>query len=154
MPIVRKKDVPVEQPEKPDALGSYRAELFSDAGGLTQFGAFTETLPPGSRSSLKHWHLEEDEFIYVLAGKVLVHEGETVTEITAGDAACFPAKDPAGHFLENASDADATYLVVGTRSPRDVITYPDHDRVLTFNRATQTRVYHTLDGKPAEAPEG
>ncbi len=154
MPIIRKKDVPVEQPKVPDALGSYRAELFSDAGGLSQFGAFTETLPPGSRSSLKHWHLKEDEFIYVIVGKALVHEGDQVTEIGAGDAACFPANDPAGHFLENASETDLTYLVVGTRSPQDVVTYPDHDRVLTFDRETKTRVYHTLDGQPADRPEG
>ncbi|EBA12515.1 cupin domain-containing protein [Roseobacter sp. CCS2] len=154
MPIIRKADVPIEKPETPDALGSYTAALYSDAGGLTQFGAFTETLPPGSRSSLKHWHVEEDEFIYVIAGTVLVHEGDTVTQISAGDAACFPANDPAGHCLENASDADVTYLVVGTRSPRDVVTYPDHDRRLTFDREAGTRVYHTLNGTPADPPLG
>ncbi|PJI85001.1 putative cupin superfamily protein [Yoonia maricola] len=154
MPIIRKSDAPIEQPETPDALGPYTAALYSDAGGLTQFGAFTETLPPGSRSSLKHWHVEEDEFVFVIEGKVLVHEGDTVTQIGAGDAACFPANAPAGHFLENTSDADVTYLVVGTRSPRDLVTYPDHDRRLTFDRATKTRIYHTLDGKPADAPQG
>ena len=154
MPIIRKSDVPIEEPEAPDALGRYSAALFSDAGGLTQFGAFTETLPPGSKSSFKHWHAEEDEFIYVIAGTVLVHEEETVTPISAGDAACFPANDPAGHCLENASDEDVTYLVVGTRSPHDVVTYPDHDRRLTFDRQTQTRVYHTLDGRPADPPMG
>ena len=68
MPIIRKSEVPVDSPKMPDALGSFAAALYSDAGGLTQFGAFTETLPPGSRSSLKHWHETEDEFILVIAG--------------------------------------------------------------------------------------
>ena len=54
MPVIRKFDVPIEQPAAPDALGSYTAALYSDAGGLTQFGEFTEPLPPGSRSSQTH----------------------------------------------------------------------------------------------------
>ncbi|WP_394153748.1 hypothetical protein [Loktanella salsilacus] len=36
--------------------GPYTAVLLSDSGGLTQFGAFIETLPPGSASSTLHWH--------------------------------------------------------------------------------------------------
>ena len=36
--------------------GPCRAILLSDTGRLTQFGAFIEILPPGSRSSLPHWH--------------------------------------------------------------------------------------------------
>jgi len=69
MPVIRPGDAPIEQPDAPHpVLGSYTAHLLSDAGGLTQFGAFTETLPPGSRSSLRHWHVTEDEFIYMLSG--------------------------------------------------------------------------------------
>lgn len=158
MPIIRKADVPTHTPETPDALGSYTAAHFSDAGGLTQFGAFTETLPPGSRSSLKHWHANEDEFIFVIAGTATVHEGDTVTDIGAGDAACFPAGASAAHYLENTSDTDVTYLVVGTRSTGDVVTYPDHDRKLIFTREpgaqeVATREYQRLDGSPADAPQ-
>ena len=47
-------------------LGSFTAELLSETGGLTQFGAFVETLPPGSASSDRHWHEGEDEFLLVL----------------------------------------------------------------------------------------
>jgi uncharacterized cupin superfamily protein len=150
MPVFRKSEVPVETPDAPDALGTYTAQLFSDAGGLAQFGAFTETLPPGSRSSFKHWHATEDEFIYIIAGTATLHEGETTTAMQVGDAACFRAGAEVGHCLENTSDADVTYLVVGTRSPRDVVTYPDHDRRLIFDRETGAREYQTLDGEPAE----
>ena len=37
-------------------LGPYRYQLLSDPGGLTQFGAFIEELPPGSYSGQRHWH--------------------------------------------------------------------------------------------------
>ena len=67
-----------------DPCGPYAAELYSDTGGLTQFGAFVEILPPGSRSSVKHWHKGEDEMVYMLAGEALLHEGDTVTPLLAG----------------------------------------------------------------------
>ncbi|MBO3759324.1 cupin domain-containing protein [Ciceribacter sp. L1K22] len=134
MPVIRTEDAPLEV-GKPDALnadlGPYTARLLSDAGGLTQFGAFLETLPPGSRSSHKHWHEREDEFIYMVSGFVTLNEGDTLTEMRPGDAATFKAGVPVGHRLENRSDQPATYLVVGTRSPDEVVHYTDKDLHLT-----------------------
>ncbi|MEO8531163.1 MAG: cupin domain-containing protein [Deltaproteobacteria bacterium] len=129
-------------------IGPSRYVDYSDMGGLTQFGAFTETLPRGSKSSIKHWHETEDEFIYMLSGTVILHEGDTETPFSAGECATFKAGVALGHCLENRSTADATYLVVGTRSAADVITYPEDDCVTIYDRATETRRYHTLDGKP------
>lgn len=134
MPIVRQEDAPVEEATGSGInaeLGSYRALLLSDAGGLTQFGAFLETLPPGSFSSHKHWHEKEDEFIFLIAGTVTLNEGDTLTEMHPGDAATFKAGVAVGHRLENRSDAPASYLVVGTRSPDDVVHYADKDLLLT-----------------------
>ncbi len=134
MPIVRQEDAPVEEATGSGInaeLGSYRALLLSDAGGLTQFGAFLETLPPGSFSSHKHWHEKEDEFIFVIAGTVTLNEGDTLTEMHPGDAATFKAGVAVGHRLENRSDVPASYLVVGTRSPDDVVHYADKDLLLT-----------------------
>ncbi|MEF3046342.1 cupin domain-containing protein [Pseudotabrizicola sp. L79] len=132
--------------------GPYRAHLLSDTGGLTQFGAFIEILPPGSRSALKHWHAAEDELIYMLAGVVTLCEGDSQTVMRAGDTATFKAGTPIGHCLENHSTAEARYLVVGTRAASDVVTYPDHDRVLRFDRASQTRHYTSAAGQPANSP--
>lgn len=129
--------------------GPYRAELLSDTGGLTQFGCFIEVLPPGSRSSLMHWHQNEDELIHVLNGQVILHEGTTETVMQAGDTATFKAGEAVGHCLENRFDTDARYLVVGTRSMADTVTYPDHDRVLRLDRASGTRIYTTLGGEPS-----
>ena len=39
-----------------------------EAGGLTQFGVNLVTLAPGALSSLRHWHLHEDEFVMVTEG--------------------------------------------------------------------------------------
>lgn len=154
MPVIRAADAPVEPaPDEPvPVTGPYRAKLFSDAGGLTQFGAFEETLMPGSRSSICHWHTDEDEMVYVLAGAVTVHEGGTVATLHPGDAVCWKAGVAAGHFLENRTDAPVSYLVVGTRARRTRVTYPDHDRALDLDRDTGTRRWTTLGGDPADSP--
>jgi uncharacterized cupin superfamily protein len=132
--------------------GPYSALLLSDTGGLTQFGAFIEILPPGSRSSVKHWHAGEDEMVYMLSGEVLLHEGDTITPMRPGDTATFRAGDPLGHCLENAGRDEARYMVIGTRSPGDTITYPDDDRILHFDRATDTRRWTDHAGNPAGNP--
>lgn len=137
-----------------DPCGPYRALLYSDTGGLTQFGAFVEILPPGSRSSTKHWHATEDEMIYMLEGEALLHEGGDVTPLRPGQAATFKAGVAKGHCLENASQNDARYLVIGTRNAEDVVTYPDHDRVMTFTRATEARVWTDMAGQPAAPLNG
>jgi uncharacterized cupin superfamily protein len=45
------------------------------AAGLTQFGVNICTLKPGSASSIRHWHENEDELVYVLEGEVILCEG-------------------------------------------------------------------------------
>lgn len=134
MPIIRQTNAPLEEGKAEGLnaeLGPYSARLLSDAGGLSQFGAFVETLPPGSFSSHKHWHEREDEFVLVISGTVMLNEGETLTEMRPGDAATFKAGVAVGHRLENHSGQPATYLVVGTRSADDVVHYTDKDLHLT-----------------------
>ena len=63
---------------------------YSDAGGLTQYGAYVETLRPGAQPPDKHWHEKEDEFLYVLAGELTVIEDDVESVLHAGDAACWP----------------------------------------------------------------
>lgn len=126
------------------ALGDYAFQLLSDPGGLTQFGAFIEILPPGAKSSFRHWHEAEDEMVVMLAGEVvLVEDSEAV--LRAGDVAAWPAGLAIGHCLHNRSAAEARYLVIGTRGPRDVIHYPDHDLVTEKDGAK--RRYLHADGR-------
>ena len=101
----------------------------SDAGGLTQYGAYLETLQPGGKSSDRHWHEKEDEFIYVVSGEATVEDdGEHV--LHPGDAACWPAGVPIAHQVVNRSQTPCSYLIVGTRVTHDVCHYPESGRVL------------------------
>ena len=132
-----------------DQPGPYRYQLMSDPGGLTQFGAFLEELPPGSSSGHRHWHETEDEMILMLAGKVVLVE-ETETTLQAGDVAAWRAGQAVGHRLDNRSAAPARYLVIGTRNQRDRIHYLDHD--LITEKDGSARVYLHRDGTPYPDP--
>lgn len=125
-------------------LGPYAYAVLGDAGGLSQFGVHLETLPAGSQSSFRHWHMAEDELVFVLSGQVVLVE-ETETLLAAGDVAAWPANHPVGHCLQNRSDAPATYLTIGTRKDADVIHYPDHD-LITHKNGTARRYTHA-DGR-------
>ena len=99
-----------------------------DAAALTQFGVNLLTLRPGAWSSQRHWHTAEDEFIYVLAGEVvLVTEGGEEL-LGPGDCAGFPAGVSDGHHLQNRSAREAVVLEVGSRRiAEDETFYPDID---------------------------
>ncbi|WP_240335520.1 cupin domain-containing protein [Pseudotabrizicola algicola] len=90
--------------------------------------------------------------IYMLEGEVTLLEGETTATLRPGDTATFKAGTPAGHCLQNHGTAEARYLVIGTRAPADVITYPDHDRIAHVIRKPESRRYTTIEGEPATTP--
>jgi uncharacterized cupin superfamily protein len=98
-----------------------------NAAGLTQFGVNLTTLKPGAASALRHWHAAEDEFVYMLAGEVVLCEDGSEVVLRPGDAAGFKAGVANGHCLVNRSDRDAVYLEVGTRAARERAEYPDVD---------------------------
>jgi uncharacterized cupin superfamily protein len=137
-----------EHPVIGGGLGPYAHQIIGDRGGLTQFGVHVEHLPPGSRSSFRHWHEAEDEMVLILEGEVVLIE-ETESLLRAGEAACWPAGHPVGHCLENRSDRFARYLVIGTRAAADVIRYPDDDLVTVKDGAA--RRYFHADGRPRGA---
>jgi uncharacterized cupin superfamily protein len=100
------------------------------AAGLDQFGVNLTTLRPGAASSLRHWHQQEDELVYVLEGEVVLVEDGVETVLKPGDAAGFKANVPNGHQLVNKSGRDAVYLEIGTRSKHERAEYSDVDLVM------------------------
>lgn len=114
------------------------------AGGLSDFGVNLTHLPPGVWSSQRHWHRDEDEFVYVVSGELslLTDAGEQV--LRAGECAAFPKNVPDGHHLINRGVETAVYLEVGSRRADDVCTYPDID--LRFYGASDR--YTHKDGTP------
>ena len=100
-----------------------------DLFDLTNFGVNITTLPPGTISALRHAHTKQDEFVYVVSGKLVLHTDEGRTELSAGMCVGFKAGSGNAHQLRNESTMVAVYLEVGDRTPGDEVNYPDDDLV-------------------------
>ena len=152
MPVITPDRFVVEESSSQIALEPDRTLWISEAGGLTQFGAFIEVLQPGSCSSIKHWHSTEDEMVYVLEGEITLIEGDAETVLRPGDAATFQAGVPVGHCLENRGSQATRCLIVGIRAAVDTITYPDLDRVCHRDRSLPDDIWTNGAGEPAPSP--
>ena len=133
MPRIRIADAPVHDgtgyppPFDQPCLLRKRWAL-GDAAGLVDFGVNLQQLAPGAWSSQRHWHTQEDEFVWVVQGEVVLVTDAGEEVLCAGDCAGFRAGVPDGHHLQNRSGAPALLLTVGSRKPQtDVAHYPDID---------------------------
>lgn len=155
MPKIDMTKVPVKTgsiyPEPYAAMMRGRSSLrLGEAGGLTQFGVNLVTLEPGAMSSLRHWHMAEDEFVMVTEGTCTMVTDAGETEMGPGDCAAFPANTPDGHHFINRSGQVARFLVVGSKAPREVATYSDVDLKVTIEGGRATFTYR--DGTPYAGP--
>lgn len=132
MPKLDLTKVPVKTgsiyPEPYASMMKGRSSLrLGDAGGLTQFGANLVMLEPGAVSSLRHWHRNEDEFVMVTEGQLVMLQDEGEIPMAVGDCAAFPAGSTNGHCFVNRTDKVAKFLVVGTKAKSETATYSDVD---------------------------
>ncbi len=118
----------------------------SNAVGLTQFGVNHVVIEPGCISSQRHWHLNEDEFVLVVDGEVILETNAGETVLTPGMAVGFPAGKPDGHRIINKSDKPAILFEVGTRSVDEEVTYPDID--MLAKREDGVTKFTRKDGTP------
>ena len=114
-------------------IGDRRQVALGDPMGLTQFGVNQVTLGPGGQSALRHWHVEQDEFLVMLSGTCTLVDDAGETPLHPGDCAAFPANDGNGHHLVNNTDQDATFVVVGTRTKTETGHYSDVDMMVRFD---------------------
>lgn len=110
-------------------LAGRSKQALGNAAGLDQFGVNLTRLAPGAVSALRHWHENEDEFVFVIEGEATLVEDGGETLLRAGDAAGFKAGIANGHQIANRSGSDVVYLEIGTRAVAERALYPDDDLV-------------------------
>ena len=113
LPFIARSGYP--PPHDQLVAGRSRKRL-GDEAVLTQFGVNLTTLTPDAFSSLRHWHENQDEFVFLIEGELTLIENEGETVLRPGDAAGFKAGVANGHHLVNRSNCDAVYLEIGTRT--------------------------------------
>lgn len=135
------------------AMMAGRSSLrLGDAGGLTQFGVNLVTLEPGALSSLRHWHMAEDEFVMVTEGTCIMVTDTGEEAMHPGDCAAFPAGSTDGHHFHNRSDRVARFLVIGSKSKHEIATYSDVDLVVEVKDGKAA--FRHKDGRDYIPPEG
>jgi uncharacterized cupin superfamily protein len=108
----------------------YRHLTLAAVGEDYRVGVAIEELRPGKQSSPAHYHIFEEEHVYILEGTLTMRMGADTYEMMAGDYVCFPAGQKAGHCLINNSGATCRYVIVGERNPNEVAVYTDSKKVL------------------------
>ena len=111
------------------------------AGGLSAFGVSHVVLKPGAWSSQRHWHIGEDEFLVMLSGEAVLVDDSGDHVLKPGDCAAFPRNDGNGHHLQNRSEEDCSFVVVGAGENLGG-DYPDIDMRFT------AEAYVHNDGTP------
>ncbi|QEX14818.1 hypothetical protein FRZ44_00930 [Hypericibacter terrae] len=106
-----------------------RWQQLGDFGGGSHLGVLREELLPGWQSNLLHYHLLEEEHVFILEGMLTLRLGDKSYVMKPGDHVCFPAGQAVGHCLVNHTDKPCRYLLIGERNPHDVCVYPETGRV-------------------------
>ena len=129
-----------------------RYQVLSEYAGARQITVCMEVLEPGKQANQQHYHLLEEEHVFVLEGAMTVLLGDDAHEVAAGHYVCFPAGQKVGHALVNRGDAPCRYLVFGNPQPHDVIVYTETGRVSVRLTGEGYRGAETVgywDGVPA-----
>jgi uncharacterized cupin superfamily protein len=104
-------------------------------------------LKPGSESALRHAHLKQDEFVYILEGEPVLITNDGETKLKPGMCAGFKAATGDAHHLVNRGSRDVVYLEIGDRTEGEEVVYPDDDLLLTIGPGGKYRSTRK-DGTP------
>jgi uncharacterized cupin superfamily protein len=131
---------------RPDNVANWRDILDKDEGGypnstemhgidalfgrrarFSRIGIHFEVLPAGRRTSWPHAERDEEEFVYVVAGKIDCWIDGHIHPMAEGDFVGFEARTGITHVCINNSDDDVLLLVGGEAArSRNQFWYPFH----------------------------
>ena len=114
-----------------EGFGFRRKQLGKAAGG-EKLGCGLYEVPPGRRAWPRHYHLANEEAVYVLEGTGTLRIGEEEIEVCGGDYVALPVGEERAHQMTNTSDGVLRYLCFSTMIEPDVFVYPDSNKVGLF----------------------
>jgi len=137
-------DVPWEEFSRGTRFGM-RYQHLSSYGGATQIGVANEILAPGKQANPAHYHMAEEEHVFILEGELTLRLGDKSYIMSAGHYVCFPAGQKAGHALINHTDKPCRYLIIGNPQQNDVAVHTDTGRVTVKALGQGYRQSETMD---------
>lgn len=107
-----------------------RGRILSSTRDGAKIGITIEELPPGKQSCPAHYHIHEEEHIYVLEGEATLRLGEERHTLKPGMFASFPAGQKLGHCLVNESNETFRFMMIGDHRPDEICVYTDTNKVM------------------------
>jgi len=109
-----------------------------DALPLVHLGGVLEELPPGRAIAPLHYHMLEEEFLFVLDGELTIREflgsedGDVHREfaLRSGELIAWLPGTRIAHQTLNRGDRPARYLALSDRQTQEIAFYPDSGKVL------------------------
>jgi uncharacterized cupin superfamily protein len=126
-----KLDAPQLQYDASDPDG-YRAGMdrFGPKIGATQLGGSLYELPPGQSICPYHYEYPEEEWLFVLTGRVEVRTPEGEEELGPMELVCFPFGPEGAHKVTNRAGETARVVMLSTKPQVSVAVYPDSGKML------------------------
>ncbi len=106
-----------------------RGKRLAHAAGARRLGCSLYELAPGKRSFPFHYHLANEEAIYILEGEATARMGEREVVVRAGDYIAMPTGPAHAHQLLNHTETPVRYLCMSTLQEPEVAVYPDSKKV-------------------------
>ena len=122
---MRRFNLLAAEPEYDDsAPEGYRAGMdrFGPKIGAAQLGGSVYELPPGQSICPYHYEYPEEEWLFVLTGRVDVRTPEGEEELGPMEVVCFPFGPTGAHKVTNRRDAvypDSGKMLANTGNPED-----------------------------------
>lgn len=128
--VTREKDLEWTEQSRGTKYEFRRKPLGSASGG-EKIGCSLYEVPPGKRSWPFHYHLANEEALYILSGKGVLRIGEEEVAVSRGDyVALLPGKT--AHQLINNSGSLLRYICISTMIEPDISIYPDSGKIGIF----------------------
>jgi uncharacterized cupin superfamily protein len=107
--------------------------------GAELLGCSLYDVPPGEQLWPYHYHLGNEEWAVVVAGRPTVRTPDGERELAPGDIVAFAEGEAGAHTFLNRTDADARVALFSTLRRSTSPIYPDSDKVGANRRVFRMR---------------
>jgi uncharacterized cupin superfamily protein len=108
---------------------AFKRKLLGQAAGAEKLGCSIFEVAPGKRAWPFHYHLANEEALYILEGSATLRLGAEEFPVGAGHFVTFNAGPDRAHQLINSGTVPLRYLCFSTMIGPEVAGYPDSGKL-------------------------
>src|SRR5919202_4128417 len=102
--VINERELEWTEQSHGETFSFLRKQLGSATGG-EKLGCSLYEVPPGRRAWPRHYHLANEEAIYILEGSGTLRIGGNEIRLSGGDYVALPTRAEGAHQLVNSSEA-------------------------------------------------